>query len=231
MGCARVYKPPGTMGRSHGAFFMAIAVLAFGLAACGGGGGGYTPPPPVNNPTPTPTPAPTGGSVGTIVPAGGGVLNIPLFAGFSGTVNVPAASAGAGSTVTITDQTTTPSGLLALTTVARAPLSNTPVLYFSITPSANLSFPSTPGFTITLPAAAVVGQSYFLANWNGASWVLPGNGPATVSGNVLTFAPINVPVTLSANVTSWFALYFTATATPTPEPTTAWPTSRAPPTS
>jgi hypothetical protein len=89
---------------------------------------------------------------------------------------------------------------------------DTPVVYFSITPSATVSFSSTPGFTLNLPSAALAGVSYYLAIYNPtqvpANWNLAAFGPASVSGSSLTFASSSSPLSLVGGVTYWFGLYY-----------------------
>jgi hypothetical protein len=192
----------------------AFFALALCVAGCTGGGGKSTP---VVNPTPTP--GPTGASLTTTVPTGGGSVAIPIFAGFSGFFTLPAASAGGGSSITLSDTTSTPTGLTALTSVGRSTLSNTPVFYLSLTTTSTVTFVSQPSVTITLPSAPVSGAQYFVATWNGTSWNLGSFGPASVSGNTLTFTSNSAGTITFTPATYWFALYFATSATPAFTPT------------
>ena len=195
-------------------------MLAAGIAACGGGGGGggtgITPTPP-----PTPTPTPTSATLQTTIPAGGGTIGLPAFAGYSGSINTSTALAGGGSTVTITGQTTTPSGLIAVSGAVRRILStNTPLIYYTVTFASNVTLSSSPGFTITLPSAPAAGQAYYIAEQgptSGGVWLYGALGPAAVSGSTLTFASTAGTISIPAG-TYYFCLYSTAAPTPTPTP-------------
>jgi subtilisin family serine protease len=113
--------------------------------------------------------------------------------------------------------------LIALTGAGRRPLTNTPVFYFSFTTTATVSFASQPSASLTLPSAPVSGAQYFVATWNGSVWTLNAFGPASVSGNTLTFTSNAAGAISFAAGTYWFALYYvTATATPVASPNSAF---------
>jgi DNA-binding beta-propeller fold protein YncE len=112
--------------------------------------------------------------------------------------------------------------------------------YLGFTPSATFTFNSFPGFTYTLPSSiSTAGESFYIAYLTpGASaWVEPAAGPASVSGQTLTFAPdsvsssISFPITLTAGDTYGFALYDVASSpspSPSPSPTVSPSSSSSP---
>jgi len=171
--------------------------------------------------TPTVSPSPT------VIPAGGGT--VPLFgssqaSGYTGSLTPPAATTGGGATLTVTTSTTLPSGLPAVLSIGRRPLTDTAIFYFSLSVSSTVTWATAPGFTIVLPSTPQTGGSYYLAFYDpahaGLGFQLMAIGPATVNGSTLTFAPTNTGITLTGGLTYWFALYFSSTnATPTPMPT------------
>jgi subtilisin family serine protease len=133
--------------------------------------------------------------------------------------------------VTITDTTTTPTGLIALASTGRRPLANSPDLYFSFQTSATVMISSQLSLSVTLPSAPSSGQQYFVATWNGSAWNLGAFGPGTVSGNTLTFSSNSSGSLTFQPGIFWFGLYHTASAaTPafTPSPPVS-PNSTVPP--
>jgi len=225
-----------------------VGVLAV-LAACGN----TTTPPrnvPATGSTATPTPAPTS----TPLPSSETVItsttaSSPLGEiGESGTTftgSLPAASVVTQVTVTIS--ATPPSGDPALSGpraslgsargalhAARTPALETltALAYLTLEANAAVTFDGIPAFSFTLPQI-VSGDQYYLAVYQDGGWVPGADGPATVSGDSVTFPAMSTPdATLAANTPVTFALYATpaASATPTPTPTaTPTPTPVATP--
>ena len=193
------------------------------LASCGGGGGGATVPPsqplPIASASPTPAPIP----MATTVPLSqaGGPVQLTSAGGISGTLSIPSNNAPAGATMTVTELAGAPQGgpLARL----RRPLSAKTVLFsLELQLSQTITFNGLPGFTLTLPVSvATSGESFYIAAYQGtgsSATLLATDGPATVSGQTLAFAPTTTPVTLQSNVTYLFELYETSSATPSPSP-------------
>ncbi len=212
------------------ALFGAIAALG----GCAGGAGGPQPIPPRS--------APSGPTTLLLLPAGGPVA-LPTAGGYSGSVQLPANDAPSGTTITIGASSAPPAGAptpQALRrshgastphSVARAPQAAAlPTVLFvvSFQVSQNVTFQSTPSFSIQLPAGiSTVNESFFIAIFGGASAQAPllaTIGPATVSGSILTFSGSASPLTLDAGTTYLAELYEIATgptATPSPVPSSS----------
>ena len=203
--------------RSARASFVLIAAAA--VAACGGGGGGTSSTPvvqtsitaapatPVPTPTPTASPAPLASTSASasVTAAGGSVaFTAPIGAGYTSNVTF-GAGASASATISGTFETTA-SGAPAVASVKRLPktigATVTPLVFFVLSTNTTLTFPATPAFTVTLPAAVTfpAGTSFYLAEYDATStsgWNVF-VGPATVSGSIVTFAPTANAVTFSS---------------------------------
>jgi len=169
-------------------------------------------------PAPTPTP-PT--SVTFNVAAGGSAQAIPASFGFTGTFTFPRALAGAGSPFTISETGgLPPSGAPSLGPP------NSPLLYFTFVATQNVTFAGFPAITITIPSSiTTTGEQFFIAFFDtsnpGAGWITGFRGPATVSGQTVTFPVGSTPYTLKAGVSYDFVLYAVQQgATPSPPPVT-----------
>ena len=207
MGWAKLYLGEVLLMRGRWFFLAAL------LVGCGGGGGGGTA---------TVPGIATSTSSTVSIPQAGGTIVFPSYAGFGGTSAWPAPLSGGSSSLTITVQTNAPTNVPTLSQGSRRPLgrgllSAVPVpsgasslFYFSFAPSAAVSLPSAPSFTMTLSSAALTGESYFLAVYDPtqspASWKIFA-GPAQVNGSTLTFASQSSSMTLAAGQTYWFAVY------------------------
>ncbi|GAC1388630.1 MAG: hypothetical protein NVSMB31_02930 [Vulcanimicrobiaceae bacterium] len=184
----------------------------------------------------TPTPPSTASSSIT-VGAAASTAPIPAVGSISGSISLPAATTGAGATIAATSSLNPPASLPALQAHLRAALDTTTVyVYESFTPSATITFASTPTFSITLPAGTNMSQSFFIAVYN-AGWDKVHAQAGTVSGLTVTFPSQATSLTLQAGTTYYFALYGVLastpapTATPTPAPTaTPTPVATATPT-
>jgi hypothetical protein len=220
---------------------LGLFLLATLVSACGGGSSsGGAPPTPVPSGSATPTATTTPGtgptaSAAIAYPAGGGALAMPAVSSYSGTINLTAASSGAGAQTTIAAQAYSPAGLPVIQMRRRATSqSNEPLLWISFTATTALTLSGYPGFAITLPASANTNGTFSLAFYDpthaSLGWQLIG-GPVSAVGQTVTFAPGSTPVSFAANQTYVFALYESPNA-PTPSPTpspTAGPTGTSQP--
>ncbi|MBV9149983.1 MAG: hypothetical protein JO024_08960 [Candidatus Eremiobacteraeota bacterium] len=169
-------------------------------------------------PAPTPTP-PT--SITFNVAAGGSSQPIPASFGYTGSIIFPPATAGAGTPFTITETgPNPPSGAPSLG------LPNAPLLYFNFVASNNVTFTGFPGISITIPSSiTTTGQQFFIAFFDttnpAAGWITNYRGPATVSGQTLTFPGSSTPFTFKAGQSYDYVLYAVQKgATPSPPPIT-----------
>jgi hypothetical protein len=218
--------------------FLIFASLALAVSACGGGGGSS--PAPGGGSTPTPCPANFSGTAPgcTQISASGTIAigttpssaTLPSLAGYTASVQLPSASAATTASVTTSSQP--PSGVTALSSVARRPRTvNTPLLYFTLVPNATVTLNGIPGFTVTLPASVSSNQSFYIAVFQAVTGWQSIAGPGVVSGQTVTFAPAAGSVVLTANQPLYFALYAggvvpSPSPTPSPVPTfTPSPTS------
>jgi sugar lactone lactonase YvrE len=202
------------------AFALTALVL---LAACGGGGSGSTPPggTPVINPSGTPAalPAATSAPVG---PAMAAAVNVSA-GGVPVSIDVPASSGGSATLTVDGEGTSNPPSAIPL--LARRATSSiaTPLAFITITASATVTFTATPSFTLTLPSSVQTnGEQFFIAELTpgATAWTEPFLGPASMSGQTLTFASVNEQVAFQAGQTYAFALYETTPATAaSPSPT------------
>lgn len=228
----------------------AAALLCAGAsAACGGGGssvGGITPPggvttTPASTPTPTPTPTPpsTTQSTGTApITSAATSAPIPSAGGYSGTLQFPSSNASGTVTLSLTTSTVAPPDLAPLARKngdrrATLPTGSAALLYESLTSPVTITFSATPQIDVTLPAAvSTAGVQFFIAVYDPAvkAWQEPVAGPATVSGQNITFASASTAFTLQAGMTYTLALYESPTVQTTPTPTpAATPTPTATP--
>jgi len=145
------------------------------------------------------------------IPASGARIVLSSTGGFSGVVNMPAPTSGAGAMVHVVAQTTQPSTVPVLQSAARrlASGANTPLLYLSFTLDSHVDFPSDLSFTLNLPQAPAAGATYFLGTFDldVTSWRLAVIGPGTVSGSIVTFATPQTPMSWDANEPYWYVLY------------------------
>jgi hypothetical protein len=205
-------------------------------SACGGGGssGGVPTASPIGSATPIATTTPgTGPTASATIayPASGGAVALPAVSNYSGTINLTAASSGAGAQTTIAAQAYSPAGLPVIQMKRRSTSqSNDPLLWITFTATTTLTLSGYPGFVITLPSASNTNGSFSLAFYDPTHASLgwqPIGGPTSATEDVVIFTAGSTPVTFAANQTYVFALYETPNA-PTPSPTssaTAGPTT------
>lgn len=157
---------------------------------------------------------------------------IPAVGNISGTVSLPAASAGAGTSVAVTSSLVPPASVVALSSALRAPQDVvTPFLYEALTFSSSVTFSATPGFSITLPAGTNMTQNFYAAQLAAGAWdkVHAQLGVVSPGSTTVVFAGSASPVTIPAG-TLYFAFYGVVVSTPAPSPSpttapTASPTS------
>lgn len=227
----------------------ALFIMSAALAACGGGGGSSGGVVPGGGGGGTTVPAATTVPIGT---SGGGTANVAAGSTTT-TVTVPAAASGSGTIAvagsssnpvavplsSVTRSATSasqhffvPNGLhVAVAHAAAATPAPVALAFLTITPSASFTFTSYPSFSVTLPASITTsGENFFIAFYTSdpafklTGWVEPAIGPATVSGQTLTFTggAANPPLALAAGQAYYFCLYEQAAGTtPTPSPTPA----------
>lgn len=200
------------------------------LSACGGGGATSTPP--ITSPTPTPTPSPIPGSVQVVLSQSGQTVSLPSTGGLSGSVTVPANNAAAGTTMQVTLINGIPAGGPVPAAIVRMSSTKTVLFSLEVQVSQTVTFNGFPGFTLTLPSTMPTsGQSFFIAAYQGTSSSAPlltTIGPASVSGQTLTFPPTATPLTLQAGTTYLLELYETASATASPSPSASPSSSPSP---
>ena len=209
-----------------------IFAAAVALVACEGGAANA---PPFDTGSAAPPGGPFAASSSTTLTLtpGAGPTTVPLPAGggFSGTVTFPAPTAPVTATLTFTIQNFAPvsDGIPAASTV-RIPQSmraiqalpaHSTLLYVGVTSNVDLTLPSGLSFAITVPSRLIVpGNSYYIVYYDRLlnDWIVYA-GPASVNGNTVTFTANGGPITLKANVRSWFALITTTVPIPTPSAT------------
>lgn len=206
----------------HGLLLLTACGVSIFVAACGGGGGGTS-----AGAGSVPVPVPTANSASSTisVAATASTPAIPAVGNISGTVSLPAASAGAGTSVAVTSSLVPPASVVALSSALRAPQDVvTPYLYEALTFSSSVTFSATPGFSITLPAGTNMTQNFYAAQFAAGAWdkIHAQLGVVTPGSTTVVFAGSASPVTIPAG-TLYFAFYgvVVSTPAPSPSPTTA----------
>ena len=209
-----------------------IFAAAVALVACEGGAANA---PPFDTGSAAPPGGPFAASSSTTLTLTPGAapttLPLPSGGGFSGTVTFPAPAAAVTATLTFTIQNFAPlsDGIPAAST-ARVPQgvratqalpAHTTLLYVGVTSNGDVTLPSGLSFSVTVPSRLLVpGNSYYIVYFDRLlnDWIVYA-GPASVNGNTVTFTANSGPLTLKANVRSWFALITTTVPIPTPSAT------------
>lgn len=205
-------------------FLHIFALLAFASALVAGcsRGGVVTPP------------APTPDSVTQQIAQAGGTIVLPSVNGLSGSMTVPANNATAGTTMTVSMLSGAPSGAPVPAAYRRMTSTPTTESSLEIQVSQTVTFQGFPGFALTLPASiSTAGENFYIAVYQGTGSSAPllvTIGPATVNGQVITFAPTATPITLQAGVTYLVELYevSAASASPSPSPSPSLSPSPSP---
>jgi hypothetical protein len=218
--------------------FVVLTIAA--LAACGGGGGSSAPNAAggvtaIATPLPTapPTAAPVFVNAG-FVPT---TAALGASAGTTASITLPASTSGSGAVVAqlLATQPATAPVLQSATRLPRAigTAQLQPLLFITLTPTATISFGTTPAFTFALGAGLTIvppAQAYvaYYDPANAAAGWQNLIGPATPGSNplaapTLTFASNAKALTFQANQTYVFVLFTTAAAiaVPTPAPAAA----------
>ncbi len=111
------------------------------------------------------------------------------------------------------------------------PSSGTPLFYVELQPSASFTVTSYPSFSVTLPSSiSTTGENFYVAFYSNdpvygsnGSWDAPVIGPATVSGQTVSFTGGSTPnpITLSSSYYYIFCVYETSSTSPSPSPSTS----------
>ena len=211
---------------------LSLLVAGLAVAACGGGSS--------NSVSPSTSPTSSGSSpfvVETTVPVNSnGTLTLPLNAqAFTGTLQLTGvtSSVTSGVTVDLTIESSLPPGFPVLQSIARTVAGRaavtalaSPASLLYIEPIFSATVSGTGGsIVLTVPSSSLVaGANYYVAFFDPSAtslgWQTDFAGPASVSGNVLTFA-LTSPVTFVSRTTYALTVYAISSgaAQPTPVPT------------
>jgi len=206
------------------------------MAACGGGGGGGQPGANGFEP-PTPSPCPAGftgtapncsqqQAAGEFTPiTSPTTIPLPAIAGYSGTVNVPAATVPGPVQITTSAQNP---GVPVLTMRGRhtftsvhvfSSQTDTPLLYITFTATKGaVTFTGFPSLVINLPSSDGSGP-FYLAELEGGIWTTVA-GPETPRGGSITLHPNQPVLSIPANTSIYFLLY-TGGVVPVTAPTSS----------
>jgi hypothetical protein len=213
------------MGSFNGPTALSLTV-ALGLSACSGGRG-------------TGSPGLPQGSASTVTATAtrwyllantGGSYDLPPLSGFTGSLALPAATVPADTRLELTSSLRAPVGAPVFDAARYTQATGTLNVYFytKIRLSNTVVFATLPEFSVTLPSAiAPAGLQFFYAisdpkPSDGTQVQFRTEGPATVAGQLATFAPSSTALTLKAGQSYTLAFYaVSAIATPTPTPLAA----------
>ena len=234
-----------------------VVLGALAVVNCGGGAN-TTPVGSQATPPPTPIPIPSSAPVTVVqqqpvVLLAAGVTStpvavaLPTAAGFAPTMLLPLPQTATTTQLTVLVSNVTPSSAPPLSLArfvqahrrtAALPTGAAMLLYTEIYSTAALTLPTAPGFSFTIPSADVFANAnYYLALYDptrpSLGWQYRFEGPATVTGSTLAFAPNRAPFTLAGSLNYYFALYVIpqASVQPTPAPSVSPTTvpTQAPP--
>ncbi len=157
-------------------------------------------------------------------------LSLPAINGIASTIALPAVTNAAGTTLSVTASTTDPSDS-SMSNAVRQTRGETLafLVFYTLTVNQTMTFPSLPGFVVTLPqSVSTAGLQFFYAVSNptatNSALQFLTEGPAAVSGQQLTFATSSDSLTLQPGLRYIFAFFATTgTATPGPSPTSMLP--------
>jgi len=211
--------------RAATVIFVAITVSLAVFAGCGGGGSGTAPPvmQPNNPPQGSSQPSnpPQGSSQTVSIPlTSANSVALPSVSGITSTIAISGNNASGGATLTVGVSTGSPKGMV--TIPAASP---TAFEYFSLTPSADVTFTTFPKMTLTMPSAPHSQGNFYawLYSVSGATWT--SLGAVTVSGTTLSFGGSNSNISLKSGATYVVAVFTSgigaACPTPTPLPNCA----------
>lgn len=183
------------------------ALALFGSASCGGGSGssGSAPPAPLAT---TAASAPQGNLV---IPQSGGSAALASVAGIDATIEFPPLDPStSATTATASTSTTLPDGAPSALSPESVTIPRTPIWYLALVPPKTVTFTNAPGFTILLPSSiTTAGKQFFIGLYDGSTgtWIYPFEGPGSVSGQKITFAPTVKPYTFQRGKLYVFELY------------------------
>ena len=197
---------------------MAIAAAAILCACSGGASSGPTVFPPAASPS---NAGPTASESYTLTGAAQS-LALPLVSGCTGRVTLPFAANTASTTLSVTTSRAAPADLpSAGSRRPQAAGSLKFLCYITLQVSQPVTFPSLPGFSVTVaPSISTAApQQFFYAlsdpSATAIALSLRTEGPATVSGQTLTFDPAPDALSLLAHTNYIFTFYGTSTPTST----------------
>ena len=171
-------------------------------------------------------------------------LPTSLPSGFGGSISLPVSQASIPPNTVVEDTVgnQSPTGVPLIQSSLRSPAAlrapaagtgATAILFVQLFFSNNVTFPSQPTFSFTLPTAYlnIPNVSFYVAEYaplySFYGWVYGYEGPGTVTGATVNFTPAQQPTFYLANQPAYFALYAISVAAPTPSPApsaTALPT-------
>jgi hypothetical protein len=187
---------------------VALGILtASSLSACSGGGSSSSSGLPLSQPTSSSGVMAQTATRSYELGSAAGSYDLPPLGGFRGSLALPAANVPANTRLQLTSSLQAPAGAPVPADVQRrAQATGTLNVYFytTIVLSNTVTFATLPGFSVTLPPTVnPTGLEFFYAisdpkPSNGAKVQFRTEGPATVSGQSVTFAPSTTGLTLAA---------------------------------
>lgn len=189
-----------------------VAFLVFGIAlsSCGGG----------NNSLPYQSQTTSSATETLNVLDGGNSATIMPLGGFSGTITFAPNNAPGGTQANLTSILGMPSGGPTPSSLRRIKSASPSNVLFSLelTLTQTVTFSALPSFTLSLPSTvSTSGETFYIAVYDGtssSSSQLATLGPASVSGQTLTFTAPSSSTTLNANATYLFEFYETSSGAP-----------------
>ena len=147
-------------------------------------------------------------------------LALPAVNGCTGKVTLPFSSGAAASALSLTTSLSAPAGSLFPSSLRTQTAGRLNFLcYVTLNVASPVTFTTLPGFTVTVAAAisTAAPQQFFYAisdpTVTNIALSFRTEGPATVSGQTLTFAPASDALTLQAHTNYIFAFYGTTSPT------------------
>jgi hypothetical protein len=148
-----------------------------------------------------------------------GSVSVTHSSGYAANITLPTTSDGSSGNIAVSIATTLPSGVTSPATMKRTPLTIgatiSSLVFVVLTPSTNVTFSASPGFTFTLPSgvALATGSSAFVGFYDpgqsATGWITL-LGPGTVSGRSIAFPSASGTFTLKAGASYVFVLFATA---------------------
>ena len=205
------------MKNSHRLRFIAALIITAALLGCGGGASSVTALPPVGTQSGS-------GSTATqnyTLTGNAQTLALPAVNGCTGKVTLPFSSGAAASALSLTTSLSAPAGILFPSSLRTQTAGRINFLcYVTLNVASTVTFTTLPGFTVTVASAisTAAPQQFFYAisdpTVTNIARSFRTEGPATVSGQTLTFAPApDDALTLQAHTNYIFAFYGTTTPT------------------